>query len=58
MLMLSLDNYIGSVHVSAAAVLGPPRLSLVETRDDTHLKPVLIPTPPVTHVMCMCIQSQ
>ncbi len=32
MLMLGLNHFIGSVHVSAAAVLGPPQmLSLVET---------------------------
>ncbi len=46
MLMLSL--IIGSVHVSDAAVLGPPQmLSLVETRDDTHPKPELINIPPL-----------
>ncbi len=48
MLMLSLNNFIGSVHVSAAAVLGPAQmLSLVEILDDTHPKPVLINIPPI-----------
>ncbi len=50
MLMLSLIylkkiNYRERFMCSAAAVLGPPQmLSLVEKRDDTHPKPVLIRT--------------
>ncbi len=64
MLMLSLNNFIGSVHVSAPAVLGPPQmLSLVEMRDDAHPKLVLIniPPPPVTHglsIVCLHVYSE
>ncbi len=58
MLMLSL--IIGSVHVSDAAVLGPPQmLSLVETRDDTHPKPELINIPPLLWPMvCLYVYSE
>ncbi len=36
------------MHVSDPAGLGPPRmLSLIETRDDTHPKPLLINIPPL-----------
>ncbi len=55
--MLSLNNLIGSVHVSAAVVLGPPQmLSFV----DTHPKPVLINTHPSCDpwFVCMWIQSK
>ncbi len=58
--MLSLNNFIRECHVSAAAVLGPPQmLSLVETRDDTHPKPVLINIPPLLWPMvCLYVYSE
>ncbi len=59
MLMLSLNNFIGNIHVSAPAVLGPPQnLSVVETRDDTHPKPVLINISPLLWPMvCLYVNS-
>ncbi len=49
MLMLNLNNLIGSIQVSTAVVLGPHQmLSLFETHDDdAHPKPVLINIPPL-----------
>ncbi len=60
MLMLSLNNFIGSIHVNAPAVLGPPQmLSLVETRNDTHPKTVLINIPPLMWPMvCLYVYSE
>ncbi len=46
MLMLSLNHFIGRVHVSAAAVLDPPQILSSrpsQARTAQHL------TPPVTH---------
>ncbi len=49
-----------TAHVFTAAVLGPPQMiSLVETHDDTHPKPVLINIPPLLWPMvCLYVYSE
>ncbi len=59
MLMLSLNHFNRSIHVTAVAVLGLPQiLSFVETRDDAHPKPLLIKIPPLLWLMvCLYVYA-
>ncbi len=58
MLTRCLNNFIGGVHVNAAAILAQ-MLSLVETHDDTHPKPVLINIPPrLWPMVCLYVYSE